>query len=76
MKLDLVDNRFMDGFVSIFESPVFKPLIVWGFIVVLSIRLPETIVFDDESVLHLRQILLYGATFFLVGWMMGNWGKR
>ena len=76
MKLDLLDNRFIDGLVSVFDSPLYKPFLVYFFLIVTSFILPEKIIFEDESSLPIRSITVWGASFFLVGWMMGSWGKR
>ncbi len=64
-------ENIVDGFVSFIDSKAFKPFMIYGFILASSFVLPEKFVFDDESVIHLRQVLLYGATFFLVGWLIG-----
>ncbi len=71
-----MNNYLIDGLASVFDSRLFKPFLIYGFIIALSFVLPEKYIFTDESFIELQQVLLYGASFFLFGWLVGSYGRR
>jgi len=69
-------EELLDGFFSVLDSPLYKPFLIYFFIIASSFLVPKEIVFEDESSLTIRTILIWGASFFLVGWLVGSWSKR
>lgn len=69
-------EELLDGFFSVLDSPLYKPFLIFVFIIASSFVVPVQIIFDDESSLPIRAILLWGASFFLVGWLVGSWSKK
>jgi len=69
-------EELLDGFFSVLDSPLYKPFLIYIFIIASSFVVPAQIIFDDESSLPIRAILVWGASFFLVGYIYGAWKKR
>jgi len=69
-------QELLDVFVSILDSPLYKPFLIYFYIIATSFIVPKEIVFDDESSLAIKSILIWGASFFLIGWFVGSWSKR
>lgn len=65
-------KKLSGWFDSFFDTGLFTPFTIYGIIIAFSFIFPEEIIFEDESVLYLQQILRYGATFFLIGWLVGK----
>jgi len=69
-------EELLDVFVSILDSPLYNPFLIYFFIIASSFIVPKEIVFDDESSLAIKSILIWGASFFLIGWFVGTLTKK